>query len=137
VFHNLESVFLCCRRTINRYCKAYNGSDAPYYYNERANVSFLTVASWSSGAIALEEYGTNKRSPKWHASKRGSSRCDLFISAGGTDFQIEAKHYWMPSHRREKWHKARVEHAFRKACEAALANTESATRVGCVFFIPW
>jgi len=136
-FGNLESVFSHWSRAINTYCKAYKGSDAPYYYNERANLSFLTIASWCAGAIALEEYGTKKHTASGGTLKRGSSRCDLFISTGGVNFQIEAKQYWMPSHRREKRHKASIAHAFHKACDAAMANTESAARVGCVFFVPW
>lgn len=53
---------------VERYCRVYDGIDAPYLYTERANVGLLAAAAWRSGGIALEEFQSQKgvkHRPKW------------------------------------------------------------------------
>lgn len=62
-------------------------NDAPYFYNERANIGILSGAAWKLGWIALEEFNIKK-------SRRKSGRCDLWIYSDKGDY-IEAKLIWM------------------------------------------
>jgi hypothetical protein len=75
---------------IERYCRISEG-DAPYWYNERANIGVLSGAAWRCGRIALEEFQYEKE--KKNGSKPG--RADLWISfekGSQTDEElIEAK----------------------------------------------
>src|SRR6266498_2217760 len=64
-----------CNAT-SRYCAAWPGQDAPYWQNERGNISILAGAAWMSGAAALEEYGTEKRVGETPKNGRG----DLYIT---------------------------------------------------------
>ncbi len=73
---------------VEAYCSHYGGQDAPYWYNERANVGLVAAAAWRSGGLALEEYPQNK------ASRPGGTwqgRADLWLSVETHEFVIEAK----------------------------------------------
>jgi hypothetical protein len=137
-FKHLRPALKGWGEAIKEYCASLSGDDqdAPYYYNERANISLLAAGAWKAG-IALEEYPTSKKRKDDEVS-RGSPRCDLFILAAKKyEFQIEAKQGWMPAHLKAEAHQRRVERLFTAACKAAAENTESRARVGCVFFTPW
>lgn len=74
---------------VERYCRVYEGCDAPYLYTEQANVGLLASAAWRSGGIALEEFqsvkGTKHR-PKW------GGRVDLWLCQDEkTEEILEAK----------------------------------------------
>ena len=56
------------------------GDDAPYWYNERANISILAGAAWRSGKLALEEFGHEKSDKKGqYRGDRWMGRCDLWL----------------------------------------------------------
>jgi hypothetical protein len=59
---HLEPVIKGWGKAISTYCENWSDKDqdAPYYYNERPNVSLLAAGAWESGAVALEEYVTTK-----------------------------------------------------------------------------
>lgn len=124
-------------QNIERYCrdiKDKDGSDAPYYYNERANLSLLAAAAWQSGVIALEEY------PAVKISKRAKSqrcRTDLFFALGGEDgLQVEAKLRWMRASMGDATAARRIRKGIDAALRAAERNTESDARIACTFFVP-
>ena len=77
---------------IERYTRIMNGNDAPYYYNERANVSVLAGAAWRSGWIALEEF-QSKKGYRNKAKKNG--RADLYFANDTSEELIEAKFRWI------------------------------------------
>lgn len=78
--------------SIERYCRIMNGKDAPYLYNERANISLLAGAAWRSGRIALEEF----QHDKGYANKKKTyGRADLWISSDEQDELVEAKCKWI------------------------------------------
>ena len=89
------------RDAIVDYCAMWNGKDNPYFHNERANVSLLVAGAWRCGAIALEEYPTEKAPLKARHRHTVHSwgRCDLLVSIKRRkkiyDFQIEAKQVWI------------------------------------------
>jgi hypothetical protein len=125
------------QRAIIAYCESAEGDDAPYFYNERANISLLAAGAWKSGMIALEEYPTKKRFKETAKQNSKGHRCDLFIWDDDRGFQIEAKQSWLPALLNENKLRNRVEKALSQACAAAEANTDSSSRLGCVFFAVW
>lgn len=114
--------------------------DAPYAYNERANVSVLAASAWKCKAIALEEYVTEKNGrTKEMADKekrKKSGRADLYISTGRDEFHIEAKQYWMHATMKPETLKRRLETGIEKAKDAAQEAIHSSKRLGCAFFVP-
>lgn len=77
---------------IERYTRIMDGNDAPYYYNERANISVLTGAAWRSGWVALEEF-QSKKGYRNKAKKNG--RTDLYLANESDEALIEAKFKWI------------------------------------------
>jgi hypothetical protein len=76
---------------IERFCRVTKGNDAPYWYNERANLGTLAAAAWRCGRIALEEFQYQKgykNKPKW------LGRADLWIASDDHEELIEAKFSW-------------------------------------------
>jgi len=76
---------------IERFCRVTNGNDAPYWYNERANVGILAGAAWRCGRVALEEFQYEKgykNKPKW------LGRADLWLASDSHEELIEAKFGW-------------------------------------------
>jgi len=77
---------------VERYCRILPGDDAPYIYNERANLSVLTGAAWRAGWIALEEFQHEKR----HSGKKAHyGRADLWLHSGSLEEIVEAKFRWI------------------------------------------
>ena len=70
----------------DKYCLEFEGNDAPYYYNERANISVLSGAAWTIGWLSLEEFQHQKK-----AKKKRSGRADLYVSSVEQEYYIEAK----------------------------------------------
>lgn len=91
----MEEWILC----IERYCRVTEG-DAPYWYNERANVGIVAGASWRCGWIALEEFQSEK-SDYDHGdendspSNKWNGRCDLYICSDYSNEVIETKFKWI------------------------------------------
>lgn len=111
-------------KAISRYCAAWPGEDAPYWRNERANVSMLAGAAWMSGAAAMEEYGTEKTFED--AKKNG--RADLYITWLDHDCAIEAKYCWFGKDKPRN-----LIGAVMNANSDARTNRDSATVYAVVF----
>lgn len=77
---------------IDRYCRTMKGNDAPYIYNERANISILAGAAWRSGRIALEEFQGEKG---YRNKVKKLGRVDLWLSNEIDEEYIEAKYKWI------------------------------------------
>jgi len=86
----ISTIFYKLRELTAEYCSKYK-DDAPYWYNERANVSFLAGAIWRCGGMALEEF----RSPKPSAEGNYTGRTDLWFSFNGKSYISEAKLLWV------------------------------------------
>jgi len=79
--------------------------DAPYWYNERANISILAAAAWRNGWVALEEFQSGKQVT--NQSDDGSEpeeaelphewlgRCDLYLASDSKHELVEAKFNWL------------------------------------------
>ena len=111
---------------IKRYCDFMEGSDAPFYHTERANVGVLAGAAWNAGWIALEEFGARKR-----RKIRGS--CDLYLYPDDRDIgeYIEAKQAWSI----EKAESG-LSQAESNARELLDPKYEEALRIGLTFVSP-
>jgi hypothetical protein len=60
-------------KAMRHYAEIHKGDDdAGYFYNERANISFLAAGAWLSGGGALEEYVSSK----YRSRKKSSGRVD-------------------------------------------------------------
>jgi hypothetical protein len=116
---------------IEYYCALWDGhNDAPYWYNERANISVLNGAAWKMGAAALEESETIKR---FTAGPR-KGRTDLHITwPNGDDCVIEAKQCWLYH---EKDVPGRARSKFEDAIRSARVNRDSDTSYACTFLVP-
>jgi len=69
--------------------------DCPWWYNERASLSFFAGAVWSCGGWALEEFSSVKNAPSGAKSRsRRSGRYDLDFAIGSQEFLAEAKQCW-------------------------------------------
>lgn len=67
----------------------------PWWYNERALLSFFAASVWRADSVAFEEFSAEKRHPK--ETKIGSpytGRQDLYIEIGRHKFMCEAKICW-------------------------------------------
>lgn len=76
---------------IERFCRVTGGDEAPYWYNERANIGVLAGAAWRCGRVALEEFQYEKgfkNKPKW------LGRADLWLASDDHEELIEAKFKW-------------------------------------------
>ena len=87
--------------SIERFSRVTEG-DAPYWYNERANIGVLAGAAWRCGRIALEEFQhekidvTSDGEAKDTAQKPHNGRCDLWICDDRSAAEIvEAKFKWL------------------------------------------
>lgn len=88
------------QKAVDDYCKIADG-DAPYWYNERANVSVLAGAAWGCGWAALEEFQYEKTEIDESERKRKvkkntwNGRCDLFLCNKTDSELVEAKFKWL------------------------------------------
>lgn len=86
--------------SIERYCRITDG-DAPYWYNERANIGMLAGAAWRCGRIALEEFQHDKVDVSSCVAadetdkKTWRGRCDLWMSDEHCQEVVEAKFCWL------------------------------------------
>jgi len=74
---------------VNKIYMNKSGKDCPWRYNERALISLLAAAAWTSGYPAVEEFTIFKgrRKDKTH----GPGRCDLKIQIDGKNYLFEIK----------------------------------------------
>jgi len=70
-------------------------SDSPWWYNERASLSFFAGAVWRSGGWALEEYSSIKKAPaKAKTLNKRTGRYDINFAVGHHEYIAEAKQCW-------------------------------------------
>jgi hypothetical protein len=77
---------------VERYCRIFDGSDAPFIYTERANVGLLAGAAWRSGRIALEEFQYEKG---FKYKSKWNGRADLYMASEDQQELVEAKFRWL------------------------------------------
>ena len=84
---------------IERYCRIDKG-DAPYWYNERANIGVLSGAAWRCGRITLEEFQYEKekedgavqgRADLWIGFEKGSSSDEEIIEAKFRELSLQSQ----------------------------------------------
>ncbi len=115
---------------VQKYCRKVAG-DAPYYYNERANVGLLAAAIARCNWPALEEFPNEKKV----RSSRSDGRVDLFAHISGSEFWIEAKQGWINLGGR-----LALENSL-KAIDEAVADikrceVEAVCKLGIAFLVP-
>lgn len=114
---------------INRlYTDIYQGGDALYWHNERANIGTLAGAAWKAGIYAIEEYGAPKKSKS--TSKR-SGRIDLYLTNESQDAIVEAKMCWVSPGTQSKT----LESKMTEACTDAKRDHDGAQKIGAVFYV--
>ena len=129
---------------LERYCRAHEYEDNPWFYNERATLSTLAGAAWRlDGWTALEEYATTKWGGK---QKKGglesgelrAGRCDLLVAHRSSAFALEAKQAWQPIGQRIKPF-GRVDNAVAAAKRdtRTLTLDEADVRLAAVFAVPF
>jgi hypothetical protein len=114
-----------------KYCEAMGGGEAPFFFNERANISMLAAGAWLQGGVALEEYSASK----FREDRESNGRCDLYVYLNNCNFEIEAKSVKtrLPSEPSLSLH-------LRKKFDEAVADANSLTpqknmaRIACVFY---
>ncbi len=72
-----------------------NDGDAPWWYNERASLSFFAGAIWLSGGWAFEEFSTYRTITSRGKAKLKSGRSDIAFKIKDTFFLAEAKQCWL------------------------------------------
>ncbi|SRR5579871_83992 len=88
-------------RVHHHYMKYFENEDerpnCGWFYNERANISFLAAAAWECGWVAIEEFSVERR----NRPGSGYGRADLFVgtsikhsSGEPAHLLIEAKQAW-------------------------------------------
>lgn len=112
--------------------------DAPWWYNERASLSFFAGAIWKCKGWAFEEYATNKGPVKRRGRQR-QGRGDIYFSINGNEYVAEAKQCW--SSMKEQVidiQKRRILKSLSKARkDSSMVPNYDARRLGIVFVSPW
>lgn len=118
--------------------------DLGWFYNERANISFLAAAAWRERDwVAIEEYAVEKT----HGREKRKGRADLYIGASlgkskvSCGIAIEAKQAWprWPTSLRATLDISNDKSALSRACGAAresLSRRYADYRCGAVFVTP-
>lgn len=127
----LKPVFLQLEKSIKQYGEAFDWSELPYFFNERATISLLQSASWQAGLLAIEEYVTTKYGAK---NKRGNGRCDIYIAekAGLQEIEFEAKQKWPTLKLRPNSVKTWLD----KGDKDANRNRNTETQASLTFVVP-
>lgn len=93
--------------------------DVGYWYTERTNVGFLSIATWRAGFIALEEHQKDKKDPLDNR-KKANGRGDFWIKGDSFSESVEAKQKYIqlghPSN--QKTIDAHLDYAVREARRA-------------------
>jgi hypothetical protein len=125
------------------YCRSHGFEDNPWWYNERASLSVLAAAAWTTkGWCALEEYATTKQGDippsKADSGSVRSGRCDLWIG-NRTGYAVEAKQAWQSIGPGATGENARVWRQFALAHKDAgsLTCDEADRRVAALFVSPY
>lgn len=136
----MEPVFKKWNKLIVEYCEAFSGTDAPYYYNERANISTMSAAAWSAGMVCLEEYSSIKKKSRTtqtdHKNETvdGFGRTDLYIGhpTDSLEIAIEAKHMWLL----KGTHGNTILNSLEASCSDASKNKQYSCKAGLCFYVP-
>ncbi|NWA29158.1 hypothetical protein HX870_32170 [Pseudomonas gingeri] len=75
---------------IDRYNQLLGDGQAPYWFNERANLGLLSAAAWAAEMVTLEHFQTKKQ---FEEGDRGG-HCDLQISTAQESVYIQATQRW-------------------------------------------
>ncbi len=132
-WHPLFEEWLLC---VERYCRVAAGEDAPFIYNERANIGLLAGAAWRSGRTALEEFQYRKGHKN---RKKWNGRADLYISCDEREEIIEAKFGWLSLVNPDSA-SDRIEEVMRLAVKDALVTQGGAkdlTSLAVAFLPAW
>jgi hypothetical protein len=70
--------------------RSWGKSDGPWWYNERASLSYFAGAVWRCNGWALEEFTTSKK----RRGKERYGRGDIIFGIGHNQFTAEAKQSW-------------------------------------------
>ena len=69
--------------------------DCPWWYNERATLSFLAGAVWRAGGWAFEEFTAGKQAATTRSKPSvRTGRCDINFGVGDSEYVGEAKQCW-------------------------------------------
>lgn len=112
--------------------------DAPWWYNERASLSFFCGAIWLSGGWVFEEFVAEKKSTRGKRNKRRYiGRCDIEFGIGKKKFLVEAKQCWSNIGAPLKNTLKRIESHLKKACQESKQTYAPADQhIGVVFACP-
>lgn len=115
-----------------KYCKCLDGTEAPFFFNERANVSILAAGAWLKKGIAIEEY----QSIKNREEEQRNGRCDLYVCVDGKGFELETKALLRPMPESEEKFRKKICLTLDKAVADAncLTGFQGIRRAGCAFF---
>lgn len=104
------------------FIKETNGEMPPWFYIERADVSFLAAAVWKSGGVAIEELPIPKE--KQNKNTRNQyGRGDLFFLLKGRKYYCEAKSFRYPRTQHA------LEHCSAEIQEFLLQSTNDLSKV--------
>ncbi|MBY5533677.1 hypothetical protein HFO58_10960 [Rhizobium leguminosarum] len=130
--HPFERLLKGWGRAVSAYIEQVGRIEAPYYFNERSNVSLLAAGAWIMKGVAVEEYPVSRSSADFSQT---NGRCDLFISIDGQGAELEAKYF--PYRRNE------TRDVFARQLKSKITEAVSAAatlpeyiykRAGCVFY---
>lgn len=131
---SLFSILNAWTECLDKYPTYFKYGDNQWWYNERASLSCLAAASWTTGGIALEEFCTLKEKPP--DSRNG--RCDLFIGTATEAFAFEAKQVWCAVGCTAQSGVAVARKGLESACRDARKLTkEEGRRIGLCFAVPY
>jgi len=125
----LKKAFFKFHENIEQYIDEMNGSELPYYFNERATISIFSAACWQSDMIAIDEYITVKNKSGSNDASKG--RGDLWCRAkDGNSVGIEAKQYT------GLYNKGKIINSIEKSQKDAQNCTQSYIESGLAFIVP-
>ena len=112
----------------------------PWWYNERALLSFFAGSVWRANAVALEEFSTEKRYSKEAKSNSPyAGRQDLYIEIGRHMFICEAKVCWSGMTLAKMQPSAHIDEMLDKACSDVrkVRAFDGERRLGILFARPY
>ena len=111
--------------------------DAPWWYNERATLSFFAGAIWQSQGWVLEEFSTSKLVTTKQQKHYKTGRCDILFNVQNEKFIAEAKQCWPTLVNNLHAAIQSVHDTLDTACKEALDDYEKEyTCLGMVFITP-
>jgi len=132
----LRPVLKAWVEAVLRYCRIQAFEDAPWYFNERANISLLAGAAWTlKNWAALEEFSTKKRA-RQEDQKDRNGRCDLYLCTRDHHFAFEAKLAWQTIGGADEL--SSVQRELKRAWDDAgeLDIAEGDSRIAATFVVP-